>query len=88
MNDKGEPVTGKWLQGSKLTFKPTVTMPWADASANIAGLSGWSTKDAVSFLMTGKIKGQAPLPPMPEYHLNRRDAEAVVAYLRSLAPAK
>ncbi len=88
MNEKGEPVTEKWLQGAVLMFKPTVTMPWADTSANIAGLPGWSTQDAVSFFMTGKYKGQEPKPPMPDYHLNRRDAEAVVAYLKSLAPAR
>jgi mono/diheme cytochrome c family protein len=88
MNDKGEPVTEKWLQGTVLMFKPTVTMPWADASANIAGLPGWSTQEAVRFFMTGKYKGQEPKPPMPQYHLTRRDAEAVVAYLKSLAPAK
>jgi hypothetical protein len=88
MNDKGEPVKEKWMQGTVLMFKPTLTMPWADASANIVGLPGWSTQDAVSFFMTGKYKGLGPKPPMPDYHLTRRDAEAVVAYLKSLAPAK
>jgi len=88
MNDKGEPVTEKWLQGTVLMFQPTATMPWAGASTAIAGLPGWSTLDAVSFFMTGKYKGQAPKPPMPDYHLTRRDAEAVVAYLKSLAPSK
>jgi hypothetical protein len=76
------------MQGTVLVFKPTVTMPWADSSPNIAGLLGWSTPDAVSFFMTGKYKGQEAKPPMPDYHLNRRDAEAVVAYLESLAAAK
>jgi mono/diheme cytochrome c family protein len=88
MNDKGEPVTEKWLQGTALMFKPTMDMPWADTSANIAGLPGWSTQDAVRFFMTGKYQGHAPKPPMPDYHMARRDAEAVVAYLKSLAPAK
>jgi mono/diheme cytochrome c family protein len=88
MNDKGVPVTEKWMQGTVLMFKPTVSMPWADASANIVGLPGWTTPDAVGFFMTGKYRGQAPTPPMPDYHLTRRDAEAVVAYLKSLASAK
>src|SRR5208282_6002550 len=86
MNDKGEPITGKWMQGTALMFKPTLTMPWADSSPNIAGLPGWSTKDAINFFMTGKYKDQEPKPPMPDYHLNRSNAEAVVAYLKSLAP--
>ena len=39
MNEKGEYVPGKWLQGTKLTFVSTVPVPnWADTSANIAGL--------------------------------------------------
>jgi mono/diheme cytochrome c family protein len=88
MNDKGEPITEKWMQGTALMFKPTVTMPWADTSPNIAGLPSWSTQDAINFFMTGKYKGQEPKPPMPDYHLNRSDAEAVVAYLKSLATAK
>ncbi len=86
MNDKGEPVAEKWMQGTALMFKPTVSMPWADTSPNIMGLPGWSTQDAVSFFMTGKYKGQGPKPPMPDYHLTRSDAEAVVAYLKSLTP--
>ena len=88
MNEKGEPVTGKWMQGAALTFKPTVAMPWSDAAPDIAGLPGWSAQDAVSFFMTGRHNGQGPKPPMPEYHVNRSDAEAMVAYLKSLAPAK
>ena len=88
MNDKGEPVTEKWMQGTALMFKPTVAMPWADTSPNIAGLPGWGTQDAVSFFSTGKYKGQEARPPMPGYHLTRSDAGAVVAYLKSLAPAK
>jgi len=88
MNDKDEPTTEKWMQGTVVMFKPTITMPWADTSANLVGLPGWSTQDAVSFFMTGKYKGQGPKPPMPDYHLTRRDAEAVVAYLKSLAQSK
>jgi mono/diheme cytochrome c family protein len=88
MDDKGQPVTEKWMEGAPLMFKPTVAMPWADTSANIVGLPGWSTQDAVSFFMTGKYRGQEPKPPMPDYHLTRRDAEAVIAYLKSLAPPK
>ena len=34
MNEKGEYVPGKWLQGTKLTFASTVPVPnWADTSA-------------------------------------------------------
>ena len=86
MNEKGEFVEGKWLQGTKLTFASTVPVPgWADTSANIAGLPGWDHAKAVQFFMTGLApNGQPARPPMPQYHMNKTDAESVVAYLESL----
>ncbi len=86
MNEKGELVQEKWLQGTQLFFAPTVPIPnWADTSANIAGLPGWNHEKAVQLLMTGLApNGQPARPPMPQYHMNRADAEAVVAYLESL----
>ena len=79
-------VMDKWLQGKKLEFGPLVPIPgWADTSPNIAGLPGWDTEKAVQFLMTGLTpNGQPARPPMPVYKMNRADAEAVVAYLKSL----
>jgi len=81
-------VMDKWLQGKKLEFGPLVPIPiWADTSPNIAGLPGWDTEKAVQFFMTGLApNGQPARPPMPPYHMNREDAEAVVAYLESLKP--
>lgn len=79
-------VMDKWLQGKKLEFGPLVPIPiWADKAPNIAGLEGWDTDKAVQFLMTGLApNGQPARPPMPQYKMNRADAEAVVAYLQSL----
>jgi len=89
-NDKGELVKEKYLMGSVLPFKPLVPMPvWADKSVSIAGLPGWTDAAATKFLMTGIAFNDLPArPPMPQYRFNRRDAAAVVAYLKSLAPAK
>lgn len=86
MNETGGFVQEKWLQGTKLTFTPTMPVPgWADTSANIAGLPGWDHAKAVQFFMTGLApNGQPARPPMPAYHMNKADAEAVVAYLESL----
>jgi hypothetical protein len=86
MNEKGEFIEGKWLQGKKLEFAPTVPMPvWTDTSPNIAGLPDWNHEKAVQFFMTGLApNGQPARPPMPQYKMNRSDAEAVVAYLESL----
>ena len=88
-NQMGGFVMEKWLQGKKLEFGPLVPMPvWADTSPNIAGLPGWDTGKAVEFFMTGLApNGQPARPPMPAYKMNRADAEAVVAYLKSLKPS-
>jgi mono/diheme cytochrome c family protein len=85
-NEKGEFIQEKWLQGTKLFFAPTAPIPnWADTSVNIAGLPGWNHEKAVQYLMTGLApNGQPARPPMPQYHMNRADAEAVVVYLESL----
>ncbi len=83
--DKGMPDESKYLQGASLMFKPTVDIPWAAVAPPIAGLPMLSEKDGVEFLITGKLPGGAtPRPPMPQFKLKKADAEAVVAYLKSL----
>ncbi len=87
MTQKGEFVQQQWLQGAPIAFKPTVPMPaWADKSANIARLPGWTDEQAIKFFITGiGYNGLAARPPMPQYRFSRADATAIVAYLRSLA---
>lgn len=89
-NEKGEPIKEQWLKGTELPFKPSVPMPvWADKSVNIAGLPGWEHDAAVKFLMTGiAYNGLPARPPMPQYRYSQQDAEAIVAYLKSLNPSK
>lgn len=90
-NEKGEFLVEKHLTGSPVGAQPTVPMPWAPYAPRIAGLpAGFTFDETVHFLMTGeRPQGRpAPLPPMPPYRMDRRDAEAVATYLRSLAPAK
>jgi mono/diheme cytochrome c family protein len=88
-NEKGEALKAKGMKGASLTFKPAVPIPiWADKAPNIAGLPGWEDDAAVKFFMTGIAYNDLPArPPMPQYRFNKQDAEAVVAYLKSLAPA-
>jgi len=88
-NEKGEAIPGKTLRGAVLSFKPITPMPvWADKAPNIAGLPGWTDEQAVKFLMAGIAYNELPgRPPMPQYRFDGQDAEAIVAYLRSLAPA-
>ena len=90
VNEKGELIPGKELRGGSLAFKPVTPNPgWADKAPNIAGLRGWDEAAAVKFLMTGIAYNDLPArPPMPPYHLNRQDAEAIVAFLKSLSPVE
>lgn len=89
-NEKGESIREKYLQGASLDFKPTAPIPvWADQASNIAGLPGWDRDAAIKFMMTGvAYNGLPSRPPMPQFRFNVQDAQAIVAYLQSLAPAK
>jgi mono/diheme cytochrome c family protein len=85
-NEKGEYVREQWLLGSEIGFKPLVPMPWMAAAPPIAGLPTLTREQAVHFLMTGERPGKPKVtPPMPEYRFNEADAEAIAAYLKSLA---
>lgn len=78
------------LHGGPLMFKPTGPLPpgmhWEPNAPNIVKLmkSGSADKWA-KFLETGvDPRGGHPDPPMPQFRLNHTDAQAVVAYIRSL----
>jgi mono/diheme cytochrome c family protein len=89
-DEKGEPVKEQWLKGATLGFKPNEPVPgWADKAPNIAGLPGLEKDAAIKLLMTGIGSNSLPSrPPMPQYRFNMQDAQAIVAYLKSLEPAK
>jgi mono/diheme cytochrome c family protein len=85
---KGKQDRDRWLRGARLDFKPTRIMPWADSAPDIAGLPMFAEDEqAVRFFETGLGPNKkSSKPPMPQYRLEREDASAVVAYLRSLKP--
>jgi hypothetical protein len=89
-NDKGEFVREQWLKGATLDFKPIAPVPvWVEKAPAIAGLPGWEKDAAIRFLMTGVGNNELPSrPPMPQFRFNVQDAQAIVAYLKSLTPAK
>jgi mono/diheme cytochrome c family protein len=80
----------KWLKGSTLDFAPMhdvtgwhKTAPDITASGNV--FKRWQAQGMVNFLMTAKNpRGNKADPPMPDYHLSKEDAEAIVAFLQSL----
>jgi mono/diheme cytochrome c family protein len=58
---------------------------WAEVAPPLAGLPGWTEAQVVTLLTTGKDqKGEMADPPMPQYRMNKDDATAVAAYLKSL----
>ncbi len=86
-SEKGEFLEGKHLTGAPIGFTPVAPMPWAPFAPRLAGLpAGYTQEQIVHFLMTGERPNgrPGPLPPMPAYRFNRDDAEAIVAYLKSL----
>jgi mono/diheme cytochrome c family protein len=89
-DDKGQPDKSRLYQGAPLGFTPKQPVPgWVDAAPPLAGLAGWTDGAAIKFLETGiGPNGKPANPPMPEYRFSRSDAEALVAYLRSLKGAK
>jgi fructose 5-dehydrogenase cytochrome subunit len=85
-NERGEEIAGRELQGAPLSFQSIHPVPgWVAVAPPISGLEGWTESEAVHFLVTGLDRSKKPPgPPMPPYRLSRHDAEAVVAYLKSL----
>ncbi len=85
-NEKGEFESSLWLRGANMECAPLHPMPWAEVATPIAGLPTLSSSEAVKLMETGLMPdGSLLLPPMPQYRFTREDAEAAVAYLKSLA---
>jgi hypothetical protein len=81
----GEIDRTRLLKGARIPVSsPFPAQRWAVAAPTLAGLRGWADQDAVALLATGRLGGYTPDAPMPPFRLTREDAEAVVAYLRSL----
>lgn len=85
----GELDRTRWLQGAPIGFQPLAKMPWAPVAPPLAGATAYTDAHLVTLLTTGRrAEGTSPLPPMPAFKLTADEAQAVVAYLRSLAPAR
>jgi mono/diheme cytochrome c family protein len=89
--ETGEFDKSKWLKGSTaLDFSPKKPVKgWHDSSPDLTGsgrlFQRWGDDGVVKFLVTGKgPRGNGADAPMPTYNLKQEDAEAIVAYLKSL----
>jgi hypothetical protein len=85
-NEEGQVIELRKFEGAPIPIKqPYGGRAWAFQAPRIAGLPGYRDEDIIHLLTTGRDSdGRAPRPPMPSYRLTRKDAEAVVAYLKSL----
>jgi mono/diheme cytochrome c family protein len=88
--DAGELDRTKWLKGAKLDVAPVATIQgWHAASPDLTSTSAlwtrWGADGMTKFLETAKNpRGGKAGPPMPAYTLQHDDADAIVAYLKSL----
>ena len=88
--ETGEFDKTKWLKGATLDFQPMHPIPkWHATSPDLTPggrlWQRWGEKGIATFLQTGKGPGGNPAdPPMPTYTMNADDAEAIVAYLKTL----
>jgi mono/diheme cytochrome c family protein len=83
----GRLLRGKYLKGAPVPVKspPYAQMKWALRAPAIAGLPGYTAEQGVRLLTEGiTADGRRPDPPMPPFQFTRADAEAIVAYLKSL----
>jgi|SRR5579871_224626 len=79
----------RWLEGAPIWLEPAApTANWPLTAPRIAGTPPAGDADLISLLTTGTWRGGERLRlPMPQFRMSREDAEAVVAYLRSLNPS-
>jgi mono/diheme cytochrome c family protein len=83
---QGNPDQTRWLEGAPIWITPVhPDSKWADRAPALAGFPGYTQAQGEQILEMGRSATGGPLqPPMHPYHLTHADAQAVIAYLRSL----
>jgi len=87
-DEHGVPDRSHWLDGAAVWLEPANrAADWPLKAPRIAGTLPGTDDEMVTLLTTGIWRdGKRLRPPMPQFRMNREDAHAVVAYLRSLTP--
>jgi mono/diheme cytochrome c family protein len=77
-----------YLEGAPLWLNPTMPISdWPLRAPRLAGSPAGTDAELTTLLTTGIWKdGKRLRAPMPQFRMTREDAEAVIAYLRSLTP--
>jgi mono/diheme cytochrome c family protein len=82
----GNPDRSRWLQGGSVPYMPAkADSDWPISAPRIGGTPPASDADMVKLLTTGIwTNGNRLRLPMPQFRMDRSDAEAVVAYLKTV----
>jgi len=77
------------LRGAAIWIVPVHPMTnWANRAPALAGFEGFTEEQGEDILERGVGPNGLPIqPPMHIYHMSHADAQAVIAYLRSLPSA-
>jgi mono/diheme cytochrome c family protein len=84
--DNGQRDEAHYLMGAPVVIRPTYNSPnWALRAPRLAGAPPATDEQFVRLMTTGIAPTGTYLnPPMPQFRMTRSDAEAVLAYLKSL----
>jgi mono/diheme cytochrome c family protein len=90
VDSEGNPDRRRWLQGGSVPWQSSrPNTDWPQMVPRIGGVPPAPDEDMVKLLTTGIWTTGARLrPPMPQFRMNVSDAQAVVAYLKSLTPGQ
>jgi len=85
-DQEGNPDHARWLEGAPVFYEPArAVQGWANTAPRLAGLPPGSEAELIKLLTTSVSRtGKTPRWPMPRFYMTRADAEAVVAYLKSI----
>ena len=86
VDSEGNPDRRRWLQGGPVPWQSSrQNANWPQMVPRIGGIPPAPDEDMVKLLTTGIWTTGARLrAPMPQFRMNVSDAQAVVAYLKSL----
>lgn len=86
VDQRGVRDRANWLHGGQVGMKPTVPVgEWAIVAPRLAGSPPGNDAQFIHLMMTGVSRnGKFLRQPMPQFRMKQEDAEAVLAYLKSL----
>jgi mono/diheme cytochrome c family protein len=80
----------RWLAGAPVPYLPAKpTSDWPTIAPRLAGTPPTGDAGMITLLTTGVwVTGKPLKEPMPQFRMTRSDAEAVLAYLKSVGSSK